>query len=395
MQIKINMPSDVVPIDLGAGDEPASANVAGAEYLSKQTISGYAGFASNVFLDIYYTKISADTWEVAVYDRAKATAGGFPYGSPGDPPLAQQSLTFDPISGALIGGGLVNVNLPGGDLWPIDFGGSVSIPDMSSGWEDSLQVAFNLPTTAAVIDPYVLGSTPADNLASSSYSEKTSVIAYDYSGRPVPLDIYYTKGTENVWEVTVFNKDHATNGGFPYSSGPLATTLLEFDPATSGLVEGKQLDIIIPNGEVVTLDLSGTKSVASPFSIITAGVNGSLPSFAEDFVISNDGLVSVRYSNGTLVPISQIGLANVPNPDGLVPINGNAFVLSNTTGGVTISSPNSGGMGSIVSAALEGSNVDIATELTAMVESQRIYSANSKVFQTGSELLDVLVNLKR
>ena len=49
----------------------------------------------------------------------------------------------------------------------------------------------------------------------------------------------------------------------------------------------------------------------------------------------------------------------------------------------------------IVSGALESSNVDIAEELTTMIESQRTYTANSKTFQTGSELMDVLINLKR
>jgi flagellar hook protein FlgE len=44
---------------------------------------------------------------------------------------------------------------------------------------------------------------------------------------------------------------------------------------------------------------------------------------------------------------------------------------------------------------LEASNVDIGTELTSMIEAQTAYTANSKVFQTGSELLDVLMNLKR
>jgi flagellar hook protein FlgE len=53
------------------------------------------------------------------------------------------------------------------------------------------------------------------------------------------------------------------------------------------------------------------------------------------------------------------------------------------------------GYGTILSGALEDSNVDIAEELTSMIEAQRNYTANSKVFQTGSELMDVLVNLKR
>ena len=49
----------------------------------------------------------------------------------------------------------------------------------------------------------------------------------------------------------------------------------------------------------------------------------------------------------------------------------------------------------MISGALEQSTVDLASELTAMIDAQRSYSANSKVFQTGSELMDVLVNLKR
>jgi flagellar hook protein FlgE len=54
-----------------------------------------------------------------------------------------------------------------------------------------------------------------------------------------------------------------------------------------------------------------------------------------------------------------------------------------------------GGFGTLVSGALEQSTVDLSTELTSMIEAQRNYTANSKVFQTGSELLDVLINLKR
>jgi len=54
-----------------------------------------------------------------------------------------------------------------------------------------------------------------------------------------------------------------------------------------------------------------------------------------------------------------------------------------------------GDAGEVVSGALEKSTVDLASELTMMVESQRSYTANSKVFQTGAQLLDVLVNLVR
>ncbi|OAE40682.1 flagellar hook protein FlgE [Agrobacterium tumefaciens] len=395
MNIQINMPSDAPAINSGAGDVPASANLVSSSYLVKQTLSGYAGFAGNVQLDVYYTKLSADTWEVSIYDRAKATAGGFPYGPAGDPPLAKQLLTFDLTSGAMTSSGLVNVTLPSNDVWPIDFSGSVSIPDLSPGWEDGVQVSLNLPAAAPTVTPYVLGATPADNSALSQYSQKSSVVAYDYSGKSVLLDVYYTKGADNFWEVTVFNQADANNGGFPYNSAPLATDLLEFDPATRRLVENPSILIDVPNGATMTLDMSGTTDFAAAFSVNAANVNGSSASASTGFIISDDGIVSARYGDGALRPLFQIALADVPSPDNLMPVNGNAYLPSNASGIVTISYPNSGSMGSIVSGALENSNVDIATELTEMIESQRVYTANSKAFQTSSELLDVLIGLKR
>lgn len=65
------------------------------------------------------------------------------------------------------------------------------------------------------------------------------------------------------------------------------------------------------------------------------------------------------------------------------------------SGDVQISFATEGGLGTIVSGALENSNVDIAEELTSMIEAQRNDTANSKVFRTGSDRMDVLVNLKR
>ena len=65
------------------------------------------------------------------------------------------------------------------------------------------------------------------------------------------------------------------------------------------------------------------------------------------------------------------------------------------SGNVQLDFAGQSGFGTIKPEALEQSNVDLASELTSMIESQRGYTANSKVFQTGADLLDVLVNLKR
>jgi flagellar hook protein FlgE len=76
-------------------------------------------------------------------------------------------------------------------------------------------------------------------------------------------------------------------------------------------------------------------------------------------------------------------------------ISGNVFSPSAESGNIQLGFPENGGMGKVSAGALEESNADIAQELTDMIEAQRSYTANSKVFQTGSELMDVLVNLKR
>jgi flagellar hook protein FlgE len=88
-------------------------------------------------------------------------------------------------------------------------------------------------------------------------------------------------------------------------------------------------------------------------------------------------------------------LADVQSADNLTALPGNVYAQSTDSGTVRIGFANEGKLGSIISGALENSNVDIAEELTNMIAAQRSYTANSKVFQTGSDLMDVLVNLKR
>ena len=88
-------------------------------------------------------------------------------------------------------------------------------------------------------------------------------------------------------------------------------------------------------------------------------------------------------------------LADVESPDNLTPEAGNVYSTNLNSGTAHAANAGSGGLGTIQSGALEDSNVDLADELTSMIEAQRGFTANSKSFQTGADLLDVVVNLKR
>jgi flagellar hook protein FlgE len=109
--------------------------------------------------------------------------------------------------------------------------------------------------------------------------------------------------------------------------------------------------------------------------------------------IGTDGTLSAVYQNGSVVPAYNIPLATVASPDKMTVISGNAFQPGLVSGAAQIGTAGTAGLGAIKSSALEASTVDLASELTTMIAAQNNYQANSKVFNTGSTLLQVLINL--
>jgi flagellar hook protein FlgE len=256
----------------------------------------------------------------------------------------------------------------------------------------------NLPLDADIITAADL---PSANATTATYTAKSSLVAYDNAGSKQMLDVYFTKTGANTWEVAVFDQSQATAGsGFPYGaagSAPLATQTLTFDPTTNQLTtaSASTIDVPVPNGGTVTLDLSQSTQFGTGYSVYDAKVNGNPPSAIQDVQIADDGTVYAQYDDGSLRALYRIPLATVESPDNLKVLAGNVFAATADSGDPTVGFPGEGKAGTVKSGALENSNVDIAQELTDMIESQRTYTANSKVFQTGSDLMDVLVNLAR
>ena len=83
----------------------------------------------------------------------------------------------------------------------------------------------------------------------------------------------------------------------------------------------------------------------------------------------------------------------MPNPDGLTPETGNAYQISTTSGAPLLSTPGQGATGTIDAGQLESSNVDLTTQLTNMIETQRAYSSNAMVIQAGKDMLDTVNRL--
>lgn len=251
----------------------------------------------------------------------------------------------------------------------------------------------NLPAGATVV---AAANLPSTNAAAASYSARTSLVAYDNIGTQVTLDLYFSKSAASNWEVAVFDRSAAsTTGGFPYSAGPLSTSTITFDGATGRLAATSptSFSVAVPNGQTAAIDLTQVSQFSADFAIFDADMNGTAPTPIEKVDIGANGVLTVVYENGSRTPAYRIPVAHVRSPDRMEAVTGNLFLPTSTSGEMLIGSAGSGGMGSVVSGALEQSTVDIAQELTAMIEAQRNYTANSRVFQTSSDLTDVLVNL--
>jgi flagellar hook protein FlgE len=229
------------------------------------------------------------------------------------------------------------------------------------------------------------------------FEQKTSLKVFDSQGSSRLVEFTYTKVGVNQWQVTATGPgtpaDLIDDGGNNYYTLEFGTDG-KLDPPIESI---PLLSFDIDGAEVpdIELTIGDTTQLASSFSVEVGKVDGNAASKVKGYEIDSQGIVSIAYENGDLVPKFRVALASVQSPDNLNPVAGNLYTQSNSSGVVILGYAGSSGFGTILSGALEDSNVDVAEELTAMIESQRNYTANSKVFQTGSELMEVLVNLKR
>lgn len=114
-----------------------------------------------------------------------------------------------------------------------------------------------------------------------------------------------------------------------------------------------------------------------------------------DCTIGADGSITGQDSTKTIRVIGQLALADVPNPQALT-MEGNSYYKAiNNTGTITYGTPGSGTVGKLKSGGLELSNVDLATEFSDMIVTQRGFQANSKIITVSDDMLDTLVNMKR
>jgi flagellar hook protein FlgE len=165
------------------------------------------------------------------------------------------------------------------------------------------------------------------------------------------------------------------------------------------------------NGDIVNAD--GLYLIGEPYNQPPAANTRTnnvgkinIPTNAKSFSIGSDGTVNYVDNAGNLVIAGQIYLAKFKNNDGLEKAGQNLFRETANSGSIDkggavgvelseLSTPGTGGTGTIVAGALEMSNVDLSEEFTEMIVAQRGFQANTRIITTSDQILEELVNLKR
>ena len=139
--------------------------------------------------------------------------------------------------------------------------------------------------------------------------------------------------------------------------------------------------------------MTTAQNSATSIAVGNAGADDTLATLT-NYKIQTDGTVVGTSEEGVTIVVGKIALAGVQNTGGLEKDSGYYYTLGANTGNVSVYE-GGGTDGRILGNYLEQAKVDLATEMTEMITTQRGFQANSKIITVTDQMLDELVNMKR
>lgn len=220
----------------------------------------------------------------------------------------------------------------------------------------------------------------------------------------------------NTWTATISGQDGTVFGSVEttfFDSGATPGAPASFTGAADPALGAPAAFTANPDGTVtITLDNAAVPQTIT-LSLGSVGGYDGITQFDDDFTpqvfdvdgseatslastdFDEDGTIWGVYENGDRRALYKIPVATVTNPDGLRAQNGNVYSVSRDSGDMVLNIAGSGSAGGIKNYLLEQSNVDVAKELTDLIQVQRAYSSNAKVIMTADEMLQETTNIKR
>jgi len=148
-------------------------------------------------------------------------------------------------------------------------------------------------------------------------------------------------------------------------------------------------------GQTLNIDLSNLTQYATASTVNKVTSDGAGVGNIIGIQVGTDGVVSALFDNAQVRKIAQVAIATFPNANGLQATSGNAYRGTLTAGQMTLKTPGNGGAGVVSASSLEASTVDLSSEFTGLITTQKAYSASSKIITTADQMLDELINIIR
>ncbi|MEC7785975.1 MAG: flagellar hook protein FlgE [Nitrospinota bacterium] len=294
-----------------------------------------------------------------------------------------QAITGEVLQGSKITAGVASTTTEN-----IDLAGVQSLPQASSTFE----LGANLNSAAT---------------ATSTFNSPITI--YNSVGDQVLMNVQFTKTTTaNKWTYAITTSKGAITSGASGSvtfgtNGQLTQIGTGTTVADQTIVINHSASTPVAETQTLTWDvateagassgkLTGFAASSNNNSVTQNGYStGSLASINVDAT----GIIKGLFSNGQTSSLYQVAMADFLAPTGLTRQGSNLFAESATSGQAVIGTAQTGGFGSIIGSSLELSNVDLAEQFVALIQTQQAFQASARMITTTDDLLTEAVNLVR
>ena len=286
-------------------------------------------------------------------------------------------------------------------------------PDLTSLSDITIDLTSKAPPvpTSTMTISGNLSSTLSDNGGVNPDTFDISGFVYDEQGSQHLVTFQFEKASADgadpdVYQVTVsgdadtmpfggvpsvFTAEFGTDGtlqsidGVAVTDGAFTNPTIAWDPSV----------VNITGADVVELDLGNLTQYGDDSSALVADQDGRPTGQLTGFRVSNQGIFQMTYDSGLTVDTYQFAIARVRNPNGLDQFGENVYGANSISGTANIGRAGNEISTTVISGNLEMSNVDLATEFSDMITTQRGFQASARIIRVADELLVETVNLKR
>jgi flagellar hook protein FlgE len=227
---------------------------------------------------------------------------------------------------------------------------------------------------------------------SSTYDMVKQSIVYDSLGTQHTVSQYFVKTGDDTVDVYYATDGAAVQGG----TTPAPMTLSFGLDGQLSATAPKTIDLNIPSSQGAgavdfTINYAGTTKFAGDATTTTNRSDGYASGAFVGVELSSDGSLVAKYSNDQSQVVGTLTIATFANEGALSAISDTSWTANANSGAALYNVPGVGLSGQLTTGALEGSNVDITSELVGLMTSQRNYQANSKVLTTENQMMQALM----